>query len=233
MMKKRIGSALLVLVMVSMLILAGCQSASESTAKAETTGQLKDGMRVIEIEKGFSKADISVNRGEELTIIYSGENAGVSLEVPGYEVENTSESNTVELYVKAKTEGEFELVVTDGKTTENGLLVVKAYQNEATFRSVMPEDFEAAMTGEYFLLDVRTQEEYDDVHIEGATLISVYELENRISEIEQYKDIPVLVYCRSGNRSIVASQILIENGFMNITDLQGGISAWTRYQAGK
>ena len=63
------------------------------------------------------------------------------------------------------------------------------------------------------LLDVRTQEEYDQDNIEGATLIPVAELEARLKEIEQYKDKPILVYCRSGNRSMTASQILIENGF--------------------
>ena len=232
-MLKKTSITFLSLVMVLVLVLAGCQSAPVAQATTDTAGQIEDGMRVIEIEKGFSKTSISVNRGEELTIIYTGESEGVSLSVPGYESENSSDSKTVELYVKAKTEGEFELIATDGETTETGLLEVKAYQNEAVFKSVGPEDFESAMTGDYFLLDVRTQDEYNEVHIDGATLISVYELEGRISEIEQYKDTPVLVYCRSGNRSIVASQILIENGFMNVTDLQGGISAWISYQAGK
>ncbi len=244
MLKKKsiiILSSALVLVM----LFAGCQSAAqpmaaadntntaEPTAKAETAGQIEDGIRVIEIAKGFSESSISVNRGEELSIIYTGETAGVSLSVPGYEAENTSDSNTVALYVKAKVEGEFEVSATDGGATETGLLVVKPYENQAVFRSVGPSDFEAAMTGDYFLLDVRTQEEYDEVHIDGATLISVYDLENRISEIAQYKNTPVLVYCHSGNRSIVASQILVENGFMNVTNLDGGITAWVAYQAQK
>ena len=218
--------------LVLLLTVSACQSAS-AAGNTESAGQIEQGLRVIEIAKGFSKSAVTVNRGEELTIIYTGENEGVGLAVPGYEVEDRSESKRVEIYIKAKTEGEFVLTATDGETSETGILVVKAYENEAVYRSVGPEAFEAAMTGDYLLLDVRTQEEYDEVHIDGATLISVYELENRLSEIEAHRDTPVLVYCRSGNRSVVASQVLVQNGFKNVTNLEGGISAWIQYQAGK
>jgi rhodanese-related sulfurtransferase len=93
-----------------------------------------------------------------------------------------------------------------------------------------PEEFEANMEGDYLLLDVRTQEEYDAGHIEGSTLIPVDELGNRISEIEDYKDKTVLVYCRSGNRSVTASNILISNGFTKVHNLLGGIGAWSTYK---
>jgi rhodanese-related sulfurtransferase len=93
-----------------------------------------------------------------------------------------------------------------------------------------PEEFEANMEGDYLLLDVRTQEEYDAGHIEGSTLIPVDELGNRISEIEDYKDKTVLVYCRSGNRSVTASNILISNGFNKVHNLLGGIGAWNTYK---
>ena len=229
---KKTNKWVLALLAVMLLTTAGCQSVA--TADASTNaGQIEEGIRVIEISAGFSSETITVNRGEELNIIYTGENQGVSLSVPGYEAENSSETNTVELFVKAKTEGEFELTATDGDASETGILSVEAYQNEAVYRSVGPAEFEAAMTGDYFLLDVRTQDEYDEVHIDGATLISVYELEARLDEIAAYKETPVLVYCRSGNRSVVASQILVQNGFMNVTNLEGGISGWLNYQAGK
>ncbi len=93
-----------------------------------------------------------------------------------------------------------------------------------------PEEFEAAMEGEYLLLDVRTQGEYDAGHIYDPTLIPVDELGSRISEIEDYKDKPVLVYCRSGNRSTTASNILISNGFTQVHNLLGGIGAWNAYK---
>lgn len=100
---------------------------------------------------------------------------------------------------------------------------VEIVQNDA-------EQFESNMQGEYLLLDVRTQQEYDEGNIDDATLIPVDELESRLSEIADYKDKTVLVYCRSGNRSMTASNILIENGFTKVHNLLGGIGAWNSYK---
>ena len=89
-----------------------------------------------------------------------------------------------------------------------------------------PQEFEANMTGDYLLLDVRTPEEFNQGFIEGAVLIPVTELGQRLDEIEQYKDKPVLVYCRSGNRSVTASEILIDNGFTEVHNLLTGYNGW-------
>ncbi len=94
-----------------------------------------------------------------------------------------------------------------------------------------PEQFESNMKGEYLLLDVRTQGEYDEGHINDPTLIPVDELESRLAEIEEYKNLPVLVYCRSGNRSATAAKILLDNGFQEVHNLLGGIGAWNEYKS--
>jgi rhodanese-related sulfurtransferase len=78
--------------------------------------------------------------------------------------------------------------------------------------------------GEVFLLDVRTQEEYNEGHISGSTLIPVQELEARLNELPRNKKI--LVYCRSGNRSVTASETLVKNGFAQIFNIKGGITEW-------
>ena len=79
-------------------------------------------------------------------------------------------------------------------------------------------------TGEVFLLDVRTQEEYNEGHISGSTLIPVQELEAKLNELP--KDKKILVYCRSGNRSATASEILVKKGFHQIFNMHGGITEW-------
>lgn len=89
-----------------------------------------------------------------------------------------------------------------------------------------PLQFEANMTGDYLLIDVRTPQEFSEGNIEGALLIPVDELSSRLDEIEAYKDKPVLVYCRSGNRSVTASNILIENGFTDVHNLLTGYNGW-------
>lgn len=74
------------------------------------------------------------------------------------------------------------------------------------------------------ILDVRTQEEYDSDHIEGAILIPVDELENRLDELS--KNDELLVYCRTGNRSTNAVNILQANGFTKIFHMNDGITGW-------
>jgi rhodanese-related sulfurtransferase len=76
------------------------------------------------------------------------------------------------------------------------------------------------------ILDVRTPEEFREGHIPGAKLMPVSEINGRLPEIASLKERPVLVYCRTGNRSGTASQILKKNGFTKISNFQGGIIAW-------
>jgi hydroxyacylglutathione hydrolase len=76
----------------------------------------------------------------------------------------------------------------------------------------------------FMLLDVRTVEEYAEGHIKGALLIPVQELQQRISEVP--KDKQVYVYCRSGVRSVRASNMLVKAGYTRIENVQGGFMAW-------
>ncbi len=79
--------------------------------------------------------------------------------------------------------------------------------------------------GDVFILDVRTQEEYDAGHIINSTLIPVQVLDKRLNELPH--DTKILVYCKSGSRSAQASQILVNNGFKEIYNMNGGITDWT------
>lgn len=79
-------------------------------------------------------------------------------------------------------------------------------------------------SGEVFILDVRTQEEYNESHIMGSTLIPVEELDIRFKELP--RDKKILVYCRTGKRSVTASDILVKNGFTQIYNMKGGITEW-------
>jgi rhodanese-related sulfurtransferase len=75
-----------------------------------------------------------------------------------------------------------------------------------------------------FLLDVRTVEEWNENHIDGAVLIPLNELDSRVSEIPTDQD--VLIICRSGNRSATARDILRGYGLNRTTSISGGINAW-------
>ncbi len=74
-----------------------------------------------------------------------------------------------------------------------------------------------------FVLDVRTPEEWNDFHAPNTTLIPLDELAARVNELP--KDQPILVVCRSGNRSKTGRDILVQAGF-NATSMEGGLNAW-------
>lgn len=78
------------------------------------------------------------------------------------------------------------------------------------------------------LLDVRRPEEFEAGKIEGAQNINVLEPETFNTQIEKLdKSQPVYIYCRSGNRSGKAAQIMQDAGFTKIYDLEGGYLNWT------
>ena len=77
----------------------------------------------------------------------------------------------------------------------------------------------------YIIIDARTQEEFDEGHIEGAILIPEYEISQRAEKELPDKDRLILVYCRSGRRSKIASQALVDLGYTNVKEF-GGIIDW-------
>ena len=79
----------------------------------------------------------------------------------------------------------------------------------------------------FLLLDVRDPDEYARAHIEGATLVPLAELENRLDELADWREGPVVVHCHHGPRSARACEILLESGFRRVEDMAGGIEAWS------
>ena len=80
--------------------------------------------------------------------------------------------------------------------------------------------------GEYgVILDVRTLEEYNEGHIEGATLLPDNEIKDKAETMLNDKEEVILVYCRSGRRSETAAKALIHMGYTNVYDF-GGINDW-------
>ena len=75
-----------------------------------------------------------------------------------------------------------------------------------------------------FVLDVRTEEEYKEVHIKDAHLIPIKELEQNINKIP--KDKKVVVHCASGKRSAKACEMLKDKGLKELYNLEGGINKW-------
>ena len=97
----------------------------------------------------------------------------------------------------------------------------------AVYVNITAEEAKQIMDTEegYIILDVRTQEEYDQGHIPGAILISHEEIAEKAEDVLTDKDQLILVYCRSGRRSKIAAEALVELGYTNIKEF-GGIIDW-------
>lgn len=76
------------------------------------------------------------------------------------------------------------------------------------------------------LIDVRTDGEYAEGHIANATNIDVLQSDFKDKVANLDKEKPVMVYCKMGGRSAKAAGILKEMGFKDVTDLEGGYTAW-------
>lgn len=74
------------------------------------------------------------------------------------------------------------------------------------------------------VLDVREPHEFAEGHVAGSILVPLASVAARVGEFP--KDEPVYVFCRSGNRSMQAAQTLINAGYTDVRNVQGGIIAW-------
>jgi len=75
-----------------------------------------------------------------------------------------------------------------------------------------------------FVLDVRTQEEWNEFHVPNTTLIPLDQLPARLNELPRDKEI--MVVCRAGNRSQEGRDILLSAGFEQVTSMTGGLNEW-------
>lgn len=111
----------------------------------------------------------------------------------------------------------------DGPTS----ILVSEKGEKAMYEQITAEEAKKIMDSgeEHIILDVREQDEYDEGHIPGSILIPYTEIENKAIEMLPDKDKLILVYCRSGRRSKIASETLSKLGYTNVKEF-GGIIDW-------
>ena len=213
------------LMILTILIIALFSCKNNSVAQTNTdgiSGTLKDGLRVLTVNKGESLPSWKVYRGDYIQVV-NNDNSPLTLEIADLSVKKDFPVKSGETpYVKMKTTGTFSYTI-DGQSstievieyTRPNYQAVNAEEAKHIIKNISP-----------VILDVRTSGEYNGGHIEGAILIPVQVLEQSISQIAKYKNSDILVYCASGNRSTVASKILIDNGFKKIYNMRYGIKEW-------
>jgi rhodanese-related sulfurtransferase len=127
------------------------------------------------------------------------------------------------------------------------MIVVEAennnQDNSLEYQNVTVNEAYKMVSDEVFILDVRTPAEYNYTHIEGSKLIPLrnvplhdpvnlsdegllaWHIKND-KDLPKNKDAKILVYCFSGKRSSVASQMLVESGYKRVYNMQSGITEW-------
>lgn len=104
------------------------------------------------------------------------------------------------------------------------------YPAEAeSFPSVKATPFllEKVKADEWLLIDVRTPEEYEQGHIPGAINMPHKEIDGFVEQLNDAKNKPIIIYCRSGRRATIAMQMLEQKQFLKVTHLEGDIMGWT------
>jgi rhodanese-related sulfurtransferase len=188
------------------------------------SGRIEAGLRVLTIDPAATDQHFVIYRGDyvrpELT---SGD--AFTLEIPALEVSHTVPVAEGErAYFKVPDVGRYSFSLGEA----SGIIEAVEY-TEAHYREVTARDAAGVIANlDPLILDVRTEREFRGGHLEGAVLIPVQEIQRRVGELAGNEERPVLVYCRSGNRSTVAAKVLVDAGFEQVINLRKGIKEWNR-----
>lgn len=98
----------------------------------------------------------------------------------------------------------------------------------ATPQTVDVKQAAAMQSSGALLVDVRETDEYAQAHAPGSTLIPLSQLQQRLQELDRYKNTPVVLICRSGRRSEQAQKILEKAGFSAAVNVEGGMNSWQK-----
>ena len=233
-MKNRIFTLVVLLVLV--FSLSACGGGDTATGKdskggsgdnandSVISGEIQGGLRVLTFDPTQSTQDFTIYRGDYVRPEIKG-GGTIQLVIADLSVEGQYPApEGAKPYFKVPKIGTFSYQA----GSLSGVIEAIDY-SAATYKELSAvEAAELINNVDPLILDVRTQREFNDGHIKNAMLIPVQVLQMRINELEEYQDRPVFIYCRSGNRSTVASRMLIDKGFTQVSNLRHGVNDWKR-----
>lgn len=190
---------IILMTLVTLLIGTGCSAEKTITFEAQIESLQGQSMNVTTSsdEVGFDQASVGLSKAQ----------------IEG----DLTEGKRVKITIKPEIRETYPVQVTAVKVEVEGGIYQKISAPKA--KEMM------ASNNNCVILDVRTLEEYKEGHIEGALLLPHHEVEAKAEDTLPDKVAPILVYCRSGNRSSQAAKELIRKGYTAVYDL-GGIMDW-------
>lgn len=207
------------------MMVAGCSTGDKPSPDADAiSGRIEDGLRVLTFDAEAKDQHFRIYRGDYVRPELEG-GGSFTLVIPELGVNLAfPPTNPKKDHIKFPDSGAYPFTIGEAA----GVIEAIEYQ-ASSYREVGAREGSALIAQLHpLILDVRTPREFQDGHIEGATLIPVQQFQQRIGEIAAHKNDPVFVYCRTGNRSTVAAKLMIDAGFTNVINLRRGIVEWSR-----
>ncbi len=196
-----------------------------ATTPSGPSGELVNGFRVLKADGSGKSPHWLVFRGDYIKFDIGAALEGPLLSIPALSVREKLMPDLDQApYVKMIETGLFQVSIGDLAGT---LEVVEYYQ--ANYEAISAQQALSVIESlNPLILDVRTPKEYAKGHLKNSVLIPVQQLQDRLEDLAGVKDRPILIYCATGNRSTVASKILIDKGFTHILNLKQGIVEWAK-----
>ena len=215
--------ALIFKVLFLFIILPGCSKKMEFNDE-KLSGSIIEGIRQIPLDLKEKEYIFHVYRGDYVQFL-PADNKSANLKIPdiGVDVFIPIENND-QPYIKFKEPGTFGFTLNGNK----GTIYVHNYIRENYTEVSSKEAKELILKINPIILDVRTYKEFKSGHLKDASLLSLHIIQGQMKEITRYRNRPVLVYCATGNRSTVASKLLLDNGFKKVYNLRQGIKGWIK-----
>ena len=180
------------------------ENTEDKVSSNAMSGTVENGLRMIPVKTDGGDLLLSVYRGDYI-VISAVDGKSHKLLIPALDIDRQIPVPENEKpYIKMKETGDIEFTIDDVK----GVIRVIDFEGPRYWELTSASGAELIKNIDPFILDVRTKGEYLEGHLEDSYLLPVQILEREIGLIEKYKDQDILIYCRSGNRSTVASKIL-------------------------
>jgi len=219
-MKQKIFRLLLAALMSCVFVLS---TIAQAVSEPQISGEIAGGLRLLTLVPGQTN-DFVIYRGDYVQPSISGLKR-FAITIPELKVEKTFPVKEGEqAYIKMKSSGTYNFTA----GIIEGTIKVIEYTAASYAELSAEQAAEVLQNTNPLILDVRTQGEFQQGYIQGANLLPVQVLQQNMQKLAEYKNQDILIYCATGNRSTVASRLLIENGFKKIYNLRYGISDWSQ-----
>jgi len=222
---KKASFIFLIILLVAGSFQGAFASSTSSVPTERFSGTIQNGYRILELNAEADNTHLTVYRGDYIKFAFTPSIGDPILTIPSLSINQTLVQDLSDApYFKMKRTGVYPFSLGNA----SGRIEVIEYR-QSNYRAVGSTEAKKVITEvNPLILDVRTPAEFKRGHLKNAVLIPVQELQKRIYELSRYKNNDILIYCATGNRSTVASKILIDKGFQRITNLRYGIYEWAR-----